>query len=69
MNSRGEIHPLPNSAQELEERYLIRMLMLSHDPDGRYVDSEQLFRAVKHVIRCAATSDLQVVIGLGLSAL
>ncbi|KAI4383581.1 hypothetical protein MLD38_009399 [Melastoma candidum] len=41
------------------------MLVLSHGPDVRYVDSEQLLRVVKRIIRCAATSELQFDIETG----
>lgn len=44
------------------EDILIRKLLLSHDPDGRRLDSEQLLFAMENVMLYAATSEVVLIL-------
>lgn len=48
----------PSSKLSVEEDNLVRKLLLSHDPDGRHLDSEQLLRAMENILRQASTPEL-----------
>ncbi|KAK1404439.1 hypothetical protein POM88_004044 [Heracleum sosnowskyi] len=45
------------SLESSEDDFLIRKIVLTHDPDGRYLDSELLLQAVENVLCSAATAD------------
>ncbi|KAJ8758925.1 hypothetical protein K2173_002704 [Erythroxylum novogranatense] len=46
------------SFKSLEEDILARKLLLSHDPDGRRLDSELVLRAMENVLCYASTSEV-----------
>ncbi|KAK1387757.1 hypothetical protein POM88_015935 [Heracleum sosnowskyi] len=46
------------SLESSEDDFLIRKIVLTHDPDGRYLDSELLLQAVENVLCSAATADV-----------
>lgn len=48
------------SLESSEDDFLIRMIVLTHDPDGRYLDSELLLQAVENVMCSAATADVGI---------
>ena len=37
-----------------EEDFLIRKILMTHDPDGRQLDAQQLLHAVKNIIHRAS---------------
>ncbi|KAL8157001.1 protein SIEVE ELEMENT OCCLUSION C isoform X2 [Apium graveolens] len=45
------------SLESSEDDFLIRKIVLTHDPDGRYLDSELLLQAVENVM-CSAAADV-----------
>ncbi|KAJ6771138.1 PROTEIN SIEVE ELEMENT OCCLUSION B-LIKE [Salix koriyanagi] len=47
-----------NSSMPSEDDFLIKKLLLTHDPDGRSLDSELLLRAMENVMCYAATSQV-----------
>ena len=47
-----------NSSMPSEDDILIKKLLLTHDPDGRSLDSELLLRAMENVMCYAATSQV-----------
>ncbi|PQQ05208.1 protein SIEVE ELEMENT OCCLUSION C [Prunus yedoensis var. nudiflora] len=49
---------LPNSVSSLSQEVLIKKLLLSHDPDGRHLDSELLLCAVEDIMLCTTTSQV-----------
>ncbi|KAK1575813.1 hypothetical protein Q3G72_008541 [Acer saccharum] len=51
---------MPQPTLSIEEDNLIRKLLISHDPDGRWLDSEQLLCAMENIMCYATTSELQV---------
>ncbi|WOH16601.1 hypothetical protein DCAR_0936159 [Daucus carota subsp. sativus] len=46
------------SSEPSEDDFLIREVVLTHDPDGRYLDSELLLQAVEDVLCSTATADV-----------
>jgi hypothetical protein len=52
--------PFSRSPSYLDEDILIRKLLLTHDPDGRHLDSELLLRLTEHIMHCATTSEVPV---------
>ncbi|KAL3511362.1 hypothetical protein ACH5RR_030763 [Cinchona calisaya] len=46
----GDLHSLVSSN---EEDFLIRKILITHDPDGCQLDTELLLRAVKNIIHFA----------------
>lgn len=55
---------MPQPTLSIEEDNLIRKLLISHDPDGRRLDSEQLLCAMENIMCYATTSELQVTLCL-----
>lgn len=51
---------LHHGMASVEEEMLIRNLLLSHDPDGRDIDSELLLQAVKNVLHIATSFETKV---------
>ncbi|KAJ4710971.1 Sieve element occlusion [Melia azedarach] len=49
-----------HSRSFLQEDVVIRELLLSHDPDGRHLDSEQLLRAMENIMCYATASEVLV---------
>lgn len=49
-----------HSSISSEEEILIRKLLLTHDPDGRRVDSEQLISAMEIVMSYTSSSEVSV---------
>lgn len=53
--------PFSGSSSYLDhEDILIRKLLLTHDPDGRHLDSELLLRVTEHIMLYATTSEVPV---------
>lgn len=48
------------SSEPSEDDFLIREVVLTHDPDGRYLDSELLLQAVEDVLCSTATADVGI---------
>ena len=48
------------SKSYLDDEILIKKLLLSHDPDGRRLDSEMLLSAVENIMFYATTSEVQL---------
>ena len=48
------------SKSYLDDEILIKKLLLSHDPDGRRLDSEMLLSAVENIMFYATTSAVLV---------
>ncbi|XP_031387459.1 protein SIEVE ELEMENT OCCLUSION C [Punica granatum] len=48
------------STPSVEEEILIRNLLISHDPDGRDLDSDLLLQAVKNVLHFATSSETKL---------
>lgn len=48
------------SLESSEDDFLIRKIVLAHDPDGRYLDSELLLQAVENVMCSAPTADVGI---------
>lgn len=46
------------SASSIEGDALIKKLLLSHDPDGRRLESEQLLRVTENIMRFATNSEV-----------
>ncbi|KAK3026047.1 hypothetical protein RJ639_042539 [Escallonia herrerae] len=44
----------------MEEDYLIQKILLTHDPDGRQLDSELLLRAMEDVMHYATQSEVKI---------
>lgn len=51
-----------HSRSFLQEDVVIRELLLSHDPDGRHLDSEQLLRAMENIMCYATASEVLVIL-------
>lgn len=45
-------------SESSEDDFLIRNIVFTHDPDGRYLDSELLLQAVENVMCSTATADV-----------
>ncbi|KAI9169988.1 hypothetical protein LWI28_020690 [Acer negundo] len=60
MNSLPSHSLRPQLTLSIEEDNLIRKLLISHDPDGRWLDSEQLLCAMENIMCYVTTSELQV---------
>lgn len=60
MNSLPAQHLRPHSISSMQDDVLIRELFLSHDPDGRRLDSEQVLRAMENIMCYATASEVPV---------
>lgn len=58
MNMLGSEPFLPQSITSLAEDVLIKKLLLSHDPDGRHLDSELLLCAVENIMICTTAEEV-----------
>ncbi|CAK9175080.1 unnamed protein product, partial [Ilex paraguariensis] len=45
------------SSSSVDDDFLIRNILLTHDPDGRHLDSELLLRATENIMCYATTLD------------
>lgn len=48
----------PTFSKSIEEDFLIRKILLTHDPDGRRLDSELLLQAVESVMCSTASAEV-----------
>ncbi|EEF47606.1 conserved hypothetical protein [Ricinus communis] len=55
---RNDPFSLHSSSSPSEEDILIKKITLTHDPDGRHLDSEQLLRAMQNVMCYTAASEV-----------
>ncbi|KAK9191781.1 hypothetical protein WN943_020396 [Citrus x changshan-huyou] len=60
MNSLPAQHLRPHSISSMQDDVLIKELFLSHDPDGRRLDSEQVLRAMENIMCYATASEVPV---------
>ena len=59
MNLQGT-NPFTLYAKSPLEDILIKKLVLSHDPDGRHLDSEELLHAMENIMFYATISEVLV---------
>ncbi|WCJ38599.1 Protein SIEVE ELEMENT OCCLUSION C [Euphorbia peplus] len=48
-----------SSRSSLEDEFLVRKILLTHDPDGRHLDSELLLTAIENVLNYTAQSQIR----------
>lgn len=60
MNSLLAQYLRPHSISSMQDDVLIKELFLSHDPDGRRLDSEQVLRAMENIMCYATASEVPV---------
>ncbi|KAM7250943.1 hypothetical protein ACFE04_022826 [Oxalis oulophora] len=57
MNVQGSYNLSQDSSFSVDEDILIKKLLLSHDPHGCRLDSQQLLRAIENIMCCATSSE------------